>query len=191
MNALPLEILEHISLYLLPPVDRKFVTSTHAYSNADRADVYNLRLVSRFVNLGALYSFIRAVEDVPTQDNDRSLRSLASLVALPDVRKNITSLSFSACKLYVSEHKPQDIYVQEMSERSAWLKRVFRKELVNILRQTPRLRHLTCLLGALLRPDDSSFEFRGNAHFTVGDMTDPFKVTVPCSLWNKDTSDQD
>jgi hypothetical protein len=182
MDALPLEIREHISLYLLPPVDQKAITSTHAYSRAERANVYSLRLVNRRMNLGTLHSFVRAIEDVPTQDNDRSLRCLASLIALPDVRKNITSLAFSACKLYISKHTPQDEYVQEITELAIWLGRVFQEELVNILRQTPRLRHLTCLLGACARPDDSSFEFRSNVISSLVDMTDPFKVTLPYSL---------
>lgn len=148
MEALPLELQEHIFSYLLPYIDYATITAVPVSSDAERLAVYNLRLTSRIINAGATNAFVQVIEDVPTRCTQEGLQNLAELTELPGLSQKITRLAFNTSKLYIGRsHEEQTLdYVRLMSSvRDAWLKVGFQEDLSTILQRVPRFEHLVCL----------------------------------------------
>lgn len=148
METLPLELHEHIFSYLLPCGDRSADCAVPLSTQAERIDVYNLRLTSRDIKTGTIQAFAKIVEDVPTKCTEDGLQSLAQLITLPPISKRITSLALDTSKMFIGEaHEEQTLdYVRLMcSVRNKWLQSGFQQELVTILCGLPRLEHFTCV----------------------------------------------
>lgn len=158
MDALPLELRQEIFSHLLPPIDRTALTTTPVISKTERTDVYSLRLVSRRMNSGTSHAFVKIVENVPTECREDSLGKLANLVALAHVGKHITCLTLNTCRLFITETISKRTSVErEVQERFQWFISSLTEQLVSILHETPRLRHLTCILEI----------FRGTKNLTL------------------------
>lgn len=183
IEILPLELREHITSFLLP-----------YFSPASRTDVYNLRLASRSLNAGAQKAFIQVIGNVPTQCNHTSLKILGHLIALVG-KQHITYLAFHTCKLYVTTLPPGIDLIEiaeEARERGTWIRDCLEDKLINILRETSRLRHLSivsetvCWLEAdTIRYDfQPTMEFEGVYEVAAAEVPDPLKARVLRNLTN-------
>jgi hypothetical protein len=198
MEALPLELREHITSLLLLGSPSAGTTARPLSYKLSRTAIYSLRLTSRRMNEGAQQAFIQIVEDIPTQCTEQSLQRLEALVALPNVGKHIIHLAFNTCKLYlvppnVPSSDQMDAFGQRKdferqgledlkSLRSSWIKKAFGKQLARILRKTPRLRNLTCRPDALRRLGEfgsgSVVRELGEKELVAG-IPDPLEVCKP------------
>jgi hypothetical protein len=185
IESLPLELREHITSFLLP-----------YFSPASRTDVYNLRLVSRSINAGAKNAFVQVIGNVPTQCTPQSLAKLESLIALVG-KQHITHLAFHACRLYVTAPPLSTDLIkitEEARDRRTWSGDSLEDELINILRETSRLKHLSivsetvCWLGAdTSRPYDfqPTVEFEGVYEVAAAEVPDPLKASALRNLTNR------
>jgi hypothetical protein len=177
MEALPLELRQHISAYLLPHHDRCQLVALPTTTSVERDSVYNLRLTCRRTHEGAWQVFSRIVEDVPTECREESLRNLEFLVALPGVSSNVTCLALNAYKLYDTRKQWREDLEQETFHRQLWLKQMLARQLRAIVGRAGRLCHLICVLERL-RP--ASFERSLRLERHLQSIPDPMHVS--CSL---------
>lgn len=186
METLPLELREEICSYLLHHIDRTAIVAVPASSKAERDDIYSLRLTSKRINTGASQAFVQIVGDIPTECTEESLNSLLRLVELTVVGKTVTCLTFHACKLHITEKKTLKELNVHCYQREKWVRFNLCSKLSAILRSTPRLRHLTCILEAMR--GSGILQFGGGQMFAlernVQDMFDPMQVSgLDHKLW--------
>jgi hypothetical protein len=196
MEALPLELRQHISSFVFPQISRTGgvadVRVSYTYQ-ASKTDVYNLRLTSRRMNDGAQKAFIRTIEDVPTQCTEQSLLKLGRVITLVG-GQNITHLTFNMCKLYAEETSTSRLDMQrifeEAQERTAWIEGVLQGAVAHIFGEASRLKHLT-LVSEMVHwtlPANGQVYPAGPGVFSIGRkipadevaarMPDPLKVSV-------------
>jgi hypothetical protein len=146
MDRLPLELHEQIFSHLLSHEPREQLVALPASTDSERSDIYNLRLTSRHICLGASRSFVNIVQDVPTQCRKESLNYLAALVEIPSISSQLTCLALSTDKLsrlydadcLTEDHADMDVLL-------AWLQDELHASLVSIMQKASRVRHLVYL----------------------------------------------
>ena len=180
MEFLPLELHEQIFAYLLAPRrDWTNIVAVPVSARTDRTDIYNLRLTSRRVNIAALQSFAQIVGDVPTECREESVRRLTNLIALEEVSKTITNLTFNTCKLVITQKQTLTQLNTKCYQHDEWIIYTFRDEVLAILRKTPQLRHMVCFLEAMR--GSRILGFGGGQmvalESTVRDVSDPLHVS--------------
>ncbi|KAH7085927.1 hypothetical protein BKA63DRAFT_29169 [Paraphoma chrysanthemicola] len=153
MEALPLELRQHIFAYLLPHHERSEVTVLPTTTTVERHDVYSLRLTSRRSYEGAWPVFTRIIEDIPTECKEESILNLEALVDMADVSSHLTCLSISTCVLFLTGDQSKQAREEKVSKRSAWLRLALEQRLAAVIGKAGRLRHAICQLGRPQHPD--------------------------------------
>jgi hypothetical protein len=194
MEALPLELREHISSFVFPRISQTGAVADVPVSyQASKIDVYNLRLTSHRMNEGAQKAFVRMIEDVPTQCTEQSLLKLGRAIALVGGH-NITHLTFNMCKLYAEETSTPRLNMQRIFEeahkRTAWIRGALQGAVAHIFGEASRLKHLT-LVSEMVHwtlPANGQVYRAGPGVFSMGReipaeeeaarMPDPLKVSV-------------
>ncbi|PVH92344.1 hypothetical protein DM02DRAFT_281659 [Periconia macrospinosa] len=150
METLPIELGEMICSWLMPGFDNTEATKASVSSKSERVDIYHLRLtnVSRSLNVGASMAFVKIVQDIPTNCEERSLLRLSDLVALPHVGKHITCLTFNTSKLFLKQNVSEGELRHLIMTRHKWIMTHLRQALVLVLRRIPWL----CCLRTVLEP---------------------------------------
>jgi hypothetical protein len=184
MEALPLELQEQIFAYLLSRKDLKWVIKLPVSTLSERTDVYNLRLTSRRIHTGVSQSFVRIIQDVPTECREKSLKHLAALIELPAISSNLTCLTLNTCKLFNIKGTIEDD--AEMNHRASWLKERLEAELVAIIHKVPRIQHLVCVVEAIRGCSTKGRSARIDKNVAQG--PDPMQVSTSSSTFLTNTS---
>ncbi|KAH7095567.1 hypothetical protein FB567DRAFT_33336 [Paraphoma chrysanthemicola] len=152
MEALPLELRQHIFASLLPHHERSELTVLPTTSTVERHDIYNLRLTSRRSYEGAWPVFTRIIEDVPTECKEESFLNLEALVDMADVSSHLTCLSINTCVLFLTGDQSKQTIQEKILKRKAWLRLAFEQRLSAVIGKAARLRHA---VYQLCRPQQS------------------------------------
>lgn len=189
MEALPLELQEHIFSFLLPHVDYSTIGAVPTSSRAERISVYNLRLTSRAIKTGASQVFIKVIEDVPTKVTEDSLQVLNKLTSLPQVSEKVTRLAFNTSKLFIGKsHEEQtlDHLKLKRDARDEWIELPFQGALMRILRRLSRLEHLIVVHRLVSGVDIEKFGWRRQMAIerVARSAEDPLLVSLsPCRVY--------
>jgi hypothetical protein len=147
MDQLPLELYEHIFSYLLSQKHREQLVALPVSTKSERTDIYNLRLTSRRICMGASQLLLNILQDVATQCKENSFRHLAALVDIPTIASNMTCLTLrteESSRECVSDSLVDDFSV--IDRRIAWMQEDLHSSLVSIIQKAPRIRHLIYVL---------------------------------------------
>jgi hypothetical protein len=147
MDQLPLELYEHIFSYLLSQKHREQLVALPVSTKSERTDIYNLRLTSRRICMGASQLLLNILQDVATQCKENSFRHLAALVDIPTIASNMTCLTLRTEES--SRECDSDSLVDDFSvidRRIAWMQEDLHSSLVSIIQKAPRIRHLIYVL---------------------------------------------
>lgn len=147
METLPIELQEQMFAHLIPHQDLKELVTLPISSRPQRTDIYNLRLTSRRIHMGAWQSFAVIVQDVPSECREKSLKHMTALVELPNISNALTCLTLNTCKLFLTDKTEDED--DEMKLRDTWLQENLCSELEAIIRKAPRLRQLVCVVEAI------------------------------------------
>lgn len=179
MDTLPLELHEHIFSYLLPSRDLKELLTVPASTDKQRADVYHIRLANRRLRSSISSSFIRVIEDVPTECTDESMQKLASLVAIPEVGDKMTCLTMNSCKEFSTQkHNKFAHFCEEIDTEPAWLNDSLRQNLISVVQKAPRICHLICVLEIIRQTGHYYYKYYDNPE----DLLNLEKIEDPLSV---------
>jgi hypothetical protein len=147
MDQLPLELYEHIFSYLLSQKHREQLVALPVSTKSERTDVYNLRLTSRRVCMGASHLLSDILQDVPTQCKEDSLIKLAALVEIPTVSRTLTCLTLKSegfSHQWNSDSLADDF--SDINRQLAWVQENLHSGLAAIIQKASRIRHIIYVL---------------------------------------------
>lgn len=159
MESLPLEVLQHVCSYVLPPLpapddpDGLCASVLPTYKKSDRENIYNLRLTSKAINLGFENAFVKIVGDKETRCTTEEFQMLFGLVSLPFTGKHITRLALRSFKMWSFECEWRNLqdFFNFAKDHKLWTQHGLCEVLLAIMSKTPKLRHLRCIADALTR----------------------------------------
>ena len=150
MELLPLELHEQIFAYVLRPrKDWTNILTAPVSAKPERDAIYRLRLTSRRINIATLQSFVQIIGDMPRECSEESISNLINLLALEQVSQTITCLTFSFCKLVITEKQTLTQLNARCLEIDQWIQHKFHYEVLDALAKLPQLHHVVCFLEAM------------------------------------------
>lgn len=164
MDSLPLELVQKIISHLvtpLPPFNE--VVRAPVIKRAERFDICNVRLTSRWLQAASLGALAEIVENTIFYCTEKSMDFLGTLTRNKELAHKINCLTiggydFSATEditTYMGLLKPNELLVVS-EERGQWAEKHLLQSLTGIFDQLPRLYRLRCIPVVRVEPFDWS-----------------------------------